>query len=85
MQFAAKSLLRLGIVLLGLQLSLTQVRELGAPGLVLVVVVVGFLVAVTINSLFDIPRAVTADAKWMEQSLLGAALVGLGADVDRCT
>lgn len=41
MQFGANSLLRLGIVLLGFQLSLTQVRELGAPGLVLVAVVVG--------------------------------------------
>ena len=41
MRFAAKSLLRLGIVLLGFQLSLTQVRELGTPGLVLVGVVVG--------------------------------------------
>ena len=33
-------MLRLGIVLLGLQLSFSQVRELGAPGLVLVIVVV---------------------------------------------
>lgn len=38
--FAARNLLRLGIVLLGLQLSFSQVRELGAPGLALVVVVV---------------------------------------------
>lgn len=38
--FAARNLLRLGIVLLGLQLSFSQVRELGAPGLVLVIVVV---------------------------------------------
>ena len=38
--FAARNLLRLGIVLLGLQLSLSQVRELGAPGLALVIVVV---------------------------------------------
>lgn len=39
-RFAARSLLRLGIVLLGLQLSFAQVRELGAPGLILVIVVV---------------------------------------------
>jgi uncharacterized integral membrane protein (TIGR00698 family) len=38
--FAARNLLRLGIVLLGLQLSFSQVRELGVPGLVLVIVVV---------------------------------------------
>ena len=36
LRFAARSLLRLGIVLLGLQLSFSQVRELGAPGLLLV-------------------------------------------------
>ena len=40
LRFAARSLLRLGIVLLGLQLSFTQVQEIGAPGLVLVFVVV---------------------------------------------
>ncbi|MHB1091055.1 MAG: YeiH family protein [Ilumatobacteraceae bacterium] len=44
--------------------------------------VVGFLVAITINSVVDIPRAIAVDAKWVEQSLLGAALVGLGAGVD---
>jgi uncharacterized integral membrane protein (TIGR00698 family) len=38
--FAARNLLRLGIVLLGLQLSFSQVRELGAPGSALVIVVV---------------------------------------------
>ena len=38
--FAARNLLRLGVVLLGLQLSFSQVRELGAPGLALVIVVV---------------------------------------------
>ncbi|MEI8024358.1 MAG: putative sulfate exporter family transporter, partial [Actinomycetota bacterium] len=43
LRFAARSLLRLGIVLLGLQLSFSQVRELGAPGLILVV----FVVAIT--------------------------------------
>ena len=40
LRFAARSLLRLGIVLLGLQLSFTQVQEIGTPGLVLVFVVV---------------------------------------------
>ena len=38
--FAARNLLRLGIVLLGQQLSFSPVRELGAPGLALVIVVV---------------------------------------------
>ena len=38
--FSARNLLRLGIVLLGLQLSFTQVRQLGAPGLALVIIVV---------------------------------------------
>ena len=40
LRFAARNLLRVGIVLLGLQLSLDQVREVGAPGLVLVLTVV---------------------------------------------
>jgi len=40
-RFSARSLLRLGIVLLGLQLSFAQVRDIGAPGLLLVVAVVG--------------------------------------------
>jgi len=43
LRFAARSLLRLGIVLLGLQLSFSQFRELGAPGLLLV----AFVVAIT--------------------------------------
>ena len=34
LRFAARSLLRLGIVLLGLQLSFTQIQEIGTPGLV---------------------------------------------------
>lgn len=38
--FSARNLLRLGIVLLGLQLSFAQVRQLGAPGLALVIIVV---------------------------------------------
>jgi len=44
--------------------------------------VVGFLVAISLNSLFDIPKAVLSDAKWIEKSLLASALVGLGAGVD---
>lgn len=40
-QFAAKRLLRFGIVLLGLQLSLGDVLALGAPGLAVVAAVVG--------------------------------------------
>lgn len=39
-QFAARRLLRVGIVVLGLRLSLDQVRDLGAVGAVAVVVVV---------------------------------------------
>lgn len=38
--FAAKRLLRVGIVVLGFSLSLTQVLDLGAPGMAVVVVVV---------------------------------------------
>lgn len=44
--------------------------------------VVGFLVAISLNSFFDIPKAVLSDAKWIEKSLLASALVGLGAGVD---
>jgi uncharacterized integral membrane protein (TIGR00698 family) len=40
LSFSGRNLLRLGIVLLGLQLSFAQVREIGAPGLVLVIGVV---------------------------------------------
>jgi uncharacterized integral membrane protein (TIGR00698 family) len=40
LRFAARNLLRVGIVLLGLQLSLDQVQEVGAPGLALVFAVV---------------------------------------------
>lgn len=40
LEFAAKRLLRVGIVLLGLQLMVTDVLELGAPSLLVVVVVV---------------------------------------------
>ncbi|MBM3742424.1 MAG: putative sulfate exporter family transporter [Actinobacteria bacterium] len=38
--FSARNLLRVGIVLLGLQLSFTKVLELGVPGLALVITVV---------------------------------------------
>ncbi|MGB6057012.1 MAG: YeiH family protein [Microthrixaceae bacterium] len=41
-QFSAKRLLRFGVVLLGFQLALTDVLRLGAPGLGLVITVVGF-------------------------------------------
>ena len=44
--------------------------------------VVGFLIAISLNSLFDLPDAVLSDAKWIEKSLLASALVGLGAGVD---
>ena len=44
--------------------------------------VVGFLIAISLNSFFDIPSAVLSDAKWIEKSLLASALVGLGAGVD---
>ncbi len=47
LSFAARNLLRLGIVLLGLQLSFSQVRDLGAPGLILVIVVVAITFAGT--------------------------------------
>jgi len=44
--------------------------------------VVGFMVSISLNSFFDIPKAVLSDAKWIEKSLLASALVGLGAGVD---
>ncbi|TRZ80145.1 MAG: putative sulfate exporter family transporter [Actinobacteria bacterium] len=44
--------------------------------------VIGFLVAISLNSYFDIPKAVLSDAKWIGKSLLASALVGLGAGVD---
>ena len=40
LQFAAKRVLRVGIVLLGCQLSLTQLRRVGGPGLAIVAVTV---------------------------------------------
>ncbi len=44
--------------------------------------IIGFLLAITINSLIDLPNAMSSDIKWVEKSLLAAALVGLGAGVD---
>ena len=44
--------------------------------------VVGFLIAISLNSFFNLPNAVLSDAKWIEKSLLASALVGLGAGVD---
>ena len=44
--------------------------------------VVGFLIAISLNSYFDIPKVVLSDAKWIEKSLLASTLVGLGAGVD---
>jgi uncharacterized integral membrane protein (TIGR00698 family) len=44
--------------------------------------VVGFMVSISLNSFFDIPKAVLSDAKWIEKSLLASALVGLGAGID---
>ena len=44
--------------------------------------IIGFIAAVTINSVFNLPNSVLADAKTIEKSLLACALVGLGAGVD---
>ena len=44
--------------------------------------VCGFIAAIAVNSAVDLPRSLLADAKWIEKSLLAAALVGLGAGVD---
>ncbi len=44
--------------------------------------IVGFVVAVMINSTFDLPNSLLADFKSLEKSLLACALVGLGANVD---
>lgn len=60
-QLAAKKLLRLGIVLLGLQLSLSQVAGLG-PGLILVVVAIvglGILVTLGLGRLLRMPLTQT--------------------------
>ena len=44
--------------------------------------ILGFIVAVTTNSVFDLPNSVLANAKTIEKSLLACALVGLGVGVD---
>jgi uncharacterized membrane protein YadS len=46
------------------------------------VFVVGFLVAISLNSFIEIPQTVLSDIKWIEKSLLASALVGLGAGVN---
>lgn len=60
-QFAAKKLLRLGIVLLGLQLSLGQVAGLGAGMIVVVVAIVGLGILITmgIGKLLRVPLTQT--------------------------
>ena len=44
--------------------------------------VVGFLVAISLNSFSEIPQTALSNIKWIEKSLLASALVGLGAGVD---
>ena len=44
--------------------------------------IIGFIVAISVNSYFDLPQAFLSDAKWVEKSLLACALVALGAGVD---
>jgi len=44
--------------------------------------VLGFVAAVTINSVFDLPTDLLSDAKWAEKSLLACALASLGTGVD---
>lgn len=44
--------------------------------------IIGFIAAVTINSVFNLPNSVLSDAKTIEKALLASALVGLGAGVD---
>jgi uncharacterized integral membrane protein (TIGR00698 family) len=46
------------------------------------VFVVGFLLAISLNSFIEIPQTVLSDIKWIEKSLLASALVGLGAGVN---
>ncbi|EPR76225.1 putative membrane protein YeiH [Leifsonia rubra CMS 76R] len=68
--FAAKKLLRLGIVLLGLQLVLSQILGLG-PGMIIVVVlvvVVGILTALFVGS-------------WLGLSLTQRLLIGCGFSI----
>ena len=44
--------------------------------------VIGFLVAISLNSFLEIPQMALSNIKWIEKSLLASALVGLGAGVD---
>lgn len=60
----------------------THVDRLGKRPPIMPLFVCGFIAAIAINSAVDLPAALLADAKWIEKSLLAAALVGLGAGVD---
>ena len=60
----------------------TQVAAHGKRPPVIPLFVCGFIAAIAFNSAVDLPQALLADAKWVEKSLLAAALVGLGAGVD---
>ena len=44
--------------------------------------IVGFIAAISLNSIFDLSLSVLDNAKWIEKSLLACALVGLGTGVD---
>jgi len=44
--------------------------------------IIGFLASITLNSVIELPSTFLSDVKWIEKSLLAAALVGLGAGVD---
>ena len=44
--------------------------------------IIGFLTSITLNSVIDLPATLLSEVKWIEKSLLAAALVGLGAGVD---
>ena len=59
--FARRTLLQVGIVLLGLELSVGELRELGAPTLVMVGVVVGLTFVVTrwLGRLAGLPEAMS--------------------------
>ena len=46
------------------------------------VFVLGFIAAVTINSVFDLPNDALSNVKWVEKSLLACALTSLGTGVD---
>ncbi len=60
----------------------TDVHTRGKRPSMMPLFVCGFIAAIAINSAVDLPNRFLADAKWIEQSLLAAALVGLGAGVD---